>query len=49
MPEINMIASSGGANTSPDGSVFYVDFDDSLKIPSTAKNVTLTADSATVW
>ena len=49
MPEINMIASSGGANTSPDGSVFYVDFDDSLKIPSTARNVTLSADNATIW
>ena len=49
MPEINMIASSGGTNTSPDGSVFYVDFDDSMKIPSIARNVTLSADNATIW
>jgi len=49
--ELNILATSeGGRNVSPDGSTFYIDFgQQGLKIPSTARNVSLTAEAATIW
>lgn len=51
--EIPIIASSdttaGAINVSSDGSQFTIQLDDPIQIPSDAKNITISQESATVW
>lgn len=51
--EINLLVSSnpaaGAINRSADGSSFEVQFDEGMKIPSDALNITLTVEESTIW
>lgn len=49
MPEFNLIASSNEQNSSLGGSSFIIEFGESVKFPSEAKNMTLTVESAIIW
>ena len=49
MPEVNMLASSGAGSVSEDGSRFSFQLNPPLEIPQHAKNITVSAEAATVW
>ena len=50
MPEVNIIVEAyQGENRSSDGSQFSVSFNPPFELPSTAKNITVSLQAATVW